>query len=113
MRELFANDEAILKLKSESGNLKIPENPVRDYLEYIEEGEGAWALTTEGAEGKGKKRHKSSDRVSTVELPVSDPHNSKPHQLELSESESVFERITREATLLVAVDDHLRKLNER
>lgn len=48
LKEIFEQEEIDITLKNDSGDLKVPEEPVSSYLEYITEGEGAWKITTEG-----------------------------------------------------------------
>ncbi|TCT24304.1 hypothetical protein [Thiobaca trueperi] len=67
LKELFGQDEFQLKMKNDSGSLEVPENPTSDYIEYIEEGEGSWRVTTEGLRG-GKRVHSSEDSAETLDL---------------------------------------------
>lgn len=69
LKQLFAQDKVDVTLNSEAGQLKVPEEPVSSYLEYIEQGEGTWAVTTEGVHG-GKKKHTSSENIETASLDV-------------------------------------------
>ena len=69
LKQLFAQDQVNIVLNNESGQLRVPTEPVGSYLEYIEQGEGNWALTTEGAHG-GKKKHTSSENIETATLEV-------------------------------------------
>jgi len=65
---LYSQDKTEIKMKSESGNLEIPEKPTGDYIEYIEEGEGEWKLKVDA---KGTKRLISSSMLTeTIELPI-------------------------------------------
>jgi hypothetical protein len=65
LKELFMQDKVDITLKSETGQIKVPEEPTSSYLEYIEQGEGSWNVTTEGANG-GKKNHTSSEHIETA-----------------------------------------------
>jgi hypothetical protein len=65
LKELFKQDKVEVTLKSETGQIKVPEEPMSSYLEYIEQGEGNWKVTTEGANG-GKKNHMSSEHIETA-----------------------------------------------
>jgi hypothetical protein len=67
LKKLFAQDQVDVTLNSEAGQLRVPQEPVSSYLEYIEEGEGTWAVTTEGSRG-GKKKHTSSENIETATL---------------------------------------------
>lgn len=70
LKELFEQDEIDLTLSNDSGNLKVPKEPVSDYIDYVSGGEGSWSIVTEGKRG-GKKRHSSIENTLTVDLPVS------------------------------------------
>lgn len=84
MKDLFHQDQVTITLNSESGDLVVPKTPVADYLEYIEEGEGAWALTTEGLHG-GKKTYSSSDNIDTVQVSLVEERTSpEAQQLDIS-----------------------------
>lgn len=65
LKDLFMQDKVDVTLKSETGQIKVPEEPISSYLEYIEQGEGSWKVTTEGANG-GKKDHTSSEHIETA-----------------------------------------------
>lgn len=67
LKQLFAQDQVDVTLNSDVGKLRVPEEPVSSYLEYIEQGEGTWAVTTEGAHG-GKKKHTSSENIEMATL---------------------------------------------
>lgn len=83
LKELFGQDEITLKLTNESGSIAVPEKPTSDYIEYIEEGEGTWRITTEGDRG-GKKTHSSSDVAETINLDISsDDQDLNSEQLKL------------------------------
>jgi len=69
LKQLFAQDQVDVTLNSDAGQLKVPEEPVASYLDYIQEGEGTWAVTTEGKHG-GKKKHTSSENIETASLDV-------------------------------------------
>ncbi|SDT35193.1 hypothetical protein SAMN05216598_5198 [Pseudomonas asplenii] len=69
MKELFGQEEVKVTLSNEYGDLKVPKNPIEDYLDYIEEGEGKWSVTTEG-EYSPKKTHKSSSAIVRIDLDV-------------------------------------------
>ena len=69
LKELFEQDEVDLKLSNDSGRLKVPKEPVSDYIDYVSRGEGSWSIVTEGERG-GKKRHSSVENTLTVNLPV-------------------------------------------
>ena len=67
LKDLFGQDQVSITLTNDSGELRVPPHPVENYLEYIEEGEGSWAVTTEGKNG-GKKTYSSSDNIETLEI---------------------------------------------
>ncbi|MFC1866552.1 hypothetical protein ACFL0H_00200 [Thermodesulfobacteriota bacterium] len=69
LKELFEQDEIDLTLSNDSGHLKVPKEPVSDYIDYVSGGEGSWSIVTEGERG-GKKRHSSVENTLTVDLPV-------------------------------------------
>jgi hypothetical protein len=71
LKALFGQDDVTIKFKSENGDLKVPENPVSAYVDYIEEGEGKWSLTTEGDHG-GKKTYNSRDSAMIFEIEAPD-----------------------------------------
>jgi len=67
LKDLFGQDQVNINLVNEKGDLNVPANPIEDYVEYIQEGEGTWAITTEGDHG-GKKTHTSSENIDTIML---------------------------------------------
>lgn len=69
MKELFDQDEVKITLTNEYGDLKVPKAPIEDYVDYIEEGEGKWSVTTEGGNG-GKKTYKSISAIVTIDLDI-------------------------------------------
>lgn len=69
LEEMYNQDKIRTILESESGNLKVPQEPTASYLEYIGEGEGSWRVVTEGPSG-GKKAYSSKERVEIIDLPV-------------------------------------------
>ena len=68
LHSLYSQDKTEIKMKSESGNLKIPELPTEDYVEYIEEGEGEWKLKVN--DNGVRKIISSASLTETIELPV-------------------------------------------
>lgn len=68
LKDIFGQEEIDISLKNETGGLKIPQEPVSDYLDYIAEGEGSWKMVAEGDRG-GKKSYSSNEVVDTVNLP--------------------------------------------
>ncbi|MEX6665108.1 hypothetical protein [Pseudomonas sp. W2-17] len=69
MKKLFGQEEVKIVLSNEYGDLKAPKAPLDDYLDYIEEGEGKWSITTEGENG-GKKIYKSISAIVKIDLEV-------------------------------------------
>lgn len=113
LKELFGQDELAIKLRSESGDLTVPPDPLGSYLEYIEEGEGSWSLTTEGERG-GKRKHSSVDSIDLLSLPIPDsPTEGEPSQLEFGEIESPIQRLSYEAALVALILDEVRPSRER
>jgi hypothetical protein len=113
LKELFAQDQVDIVLNNESGDLRVPEKPVANYLEYIEEGEGAWAVTTEGAHG-GKKKHTSSQNVDTVELSVPEEKIvEEERQLELETGKPAPGREVSDTTMVAQVFSEVAKYRER
>lgn len=113
MKELFAQDQVDITLSNESGELRVPEQPVANYLEYIEEGEGAWAVTTEGAHG-GKKKHASSQNIDTVEVAVPEEKViEEERQLELETGKPAPGREVSDATMVAQIFSEVTKYRER
>ena len=113
LRELFAQDEVGIRLSNESGKLRIPEEPVADYLDYIEKGEGSWGITTEGLRG-GKKKHSSSENTDTVELSVpSETAIEDERQLELETGKPAPGRQLTDARMVAEVLAATVRLRER
>jgi hypothetical protein len=69
LKSLYGQDEMSFSLANESGSLEVPEEQIRDYIDYASEGEGKWVLVTEGKRG-GKKKHTSEEAAISVELPL-------------------------------------------
>lgn len=109
MKELFGQDQVDITLSNDSGNLRVPEQPVANYLEYIEEGEGAWAVTTEGVHG-GKKKHASSQNVDTVEITVPEEKAvEQERQLELETGKPAPGREASDATMVAQIFSEVTK----
>jgi hypothetical protein len=68
LQEVFKQDEIDITLKNDSGDLKVPINPVADYIDYISEGEGSWKITSKGYLGP-KRTHSSLDNIQILEIP--------------------------------------------
>lgn len=103
MKELFEQDEVKITLTNEYGDLKIPKAPIADYVDYIEEGEGKWSVTTEGDHG-GKKTHKSFSAVVTIDLDVpSDEVVMNERQLELETGQPAPGRSDSDARMVADV----------
>lgn len=86
LKEVFGQDEIDISLKNENGDLKIPEDPISNYLDYIAEGEGSWSVVTEGDRG-GKKSHSSNENIDTVNLPELEGDLADEKQLQLDHEE--------------------------
>ncbi|MAA88058.1 MAG: hypothetical protein CME39_10440 [Haliea sp.] len=86
LKEVFGQDEIDISLKNENGDLKIPEEPISNYLDYIAEGEGSWSVVTEGDRG-GKKAHSSNENIDTVNLPEIYRDVADNNQLQLDHKE--------------------------
>jgi len=84
LKEIFDQEEIDIALKNEAGELKVPQEPVSNYLDYIAEGEGSWKIVTEGERG-GKKSHSSSENIDTISLPAIDNEKIDTSQLELGD----------------------------
>ena len=84
LQDVFGQEELDITLKNEAGELKVPENPVSNYLEYIAEGEGSWTIMTEGDRG-GKKTHSSKENIDTVNLPEIENETVDVSQMELDQ----------------------------
>lgn len=103
MKELFDQDEVKITLSNEYGDLRIPKAPIEDYVDYIEEGEGKWSVTTEGDHG-GKKTHKSISAIVTLDLDVpSDEVVMHEGQLELETGQPAPGRSDNDARMVAEV----------
>jgi hypothetical protein len=113
MKELFGQDEVKIALTNEYGDLKVPKTPIDDYVDYIEEGEGKWSVTTEGEHG-GKKTHKSISAIVTIDLDVpSDDVLIHEGQLELETGQPAPGRLASDvrmvADVYAAISNSLRR----
>lgn len=113
MKELFDQDEVKITLSNEYGDLKIPKAPIEDYVDYIEEGEGKWSVTTEGDHG-GKKTYKSISAIVTIDLDIpSDEVLMHEGQLELETGQPAPGRVDNDARMVAdvysAISDLLRR----
>ena len=88
LKEVFGQEEIDITLKNEAGELKIPEEPVSNYLEYIAEGEGTWSVVTEGERG-GKKAYSSNENIDTVVLPELEGEHIDTSQMQLGQQPDV------------------------
>lgn len=103
LKDLFGQDEVSITLENEAGDLQIPENPISDYVDYIAEGEGSWAVTTEGESG-AKKTHTSLEVAETVEILVpSEDDISEEQQLELVTGEPAPGRASKDTQIVAEV----------
>ncbi len=113
MQELFQQDEVKITLTNEYGELKSPKSPIADYVDYIEEGEGKWSVTTEGSHG-GKKTHKSSSAIVTIDLDVpSEDTLMNEQQLELETGKPTQERMNSDARMVTDVYSAIKTLLSR
>ncbi|MBJ7312597.1 hypothetical protein ACFOLJ_01060 [Rugamonas sp. CCM 8940] len=112
LKLLFAQDQINITLNNESGELLVPTEPVTNYLEYIEEGEGSWAITTEGNHG-GKKTYSSSDNIDTVEVSMPEEIVSQGRQLELESGELVHGNQNTVAMMVAQLRAEVDKYSER
>lgn len=112
LKSLFEQEEIDLSLKNDSGALQAPEDPLADYVDYISEGEGGWAVTTEGKHG-GKKRHSSLENTITVDLPVpSYEIIEEDKQLELETGMLAISRSFTDSRLIAQVYAEIKNLSE-
>lgn len=103
MKELFDQDEVKITLSNEYGDLKVPKAPIEDYVDYIEEGEGKWSVTTEGDHG-GKKTYKSISAIVKIDLDVpSDEVVMHDGQLELETGQPAPGRSDNDARMVADV----------
>lgn len=111
LKKLYGQDEMSMVLENESGNLEVPEEPIADYIDYTAEGEGKWALVTEGEKG-GKKKHTSEKAAISIELPI--PTQEEIYhegQLELETGLPAPGRESGDASLIVQVITESESLN--
>jgi len=109
MKDLFGQDQVTITLNNESGDLTVPKDPVSDYLEYIEEGEGSWSLTTEGSHG-GKKTFSSSDNIDTAEATIPlDRSLPEDLQIGLDGIENARSRLATDASMIKEIVAKLEK----
>ncbi len=113
LKQLFAQDQIDVTLNSDAGQLRVPEQPVASYLEYIEQGEGTWAVTTEGAHG-GKKKHTSSENIETAALNVvTEDAIDAAAQLTLETAESGDTVLTPDSSVIDQVLQEIEGYRER
>lgn len=113
LKDLYGQDEVALVLENEAGSLKVPKEPVADYIDYIAEGEGRWSVVTEGKSG-GKKKHKSESAAHTIELSV--PTNDEVRhegQLELASGAPAPSRERTDLQLLAETYTEIQDLVRR
>lgn len=113
LKHLFAQDKVDVTLNSEAGQLKVPQEPVSSYLEYIEQGEGTWSVTTEGTQG-GKKKHTSSENIETALLDV-DAESAvlNAAQLRLDSPQEADLKISPDSTVIDQVLEEIDSYRER
>jgi len=104
LKDLFGQDQIKINLINEQGELSIPQNPINDYIEYIQEGEGTWSVTTEGDHG-GKKTHSSTDNIDKVEVVDSIPDGGVAG----NEDPNYVESRDRDATVVSEIFRAIRK----
>lgn len=113
LKKLFSQDQVDVTLNSEAGKLRIPKEPVGSYMEYIEQGEGTWSLTTEGIHG-GKKKHTSSQNIETATLNVdSTDSNNQATQLSLDRPQSEGIQLSSNSSVVDQVLSEVDSYRER
>lgn len=113
MKELFGQDEVKITLINEYGDLKVPPSPIEDYVDYIEEGEGKWSVTTED-DHHGKKVHKSISAIVKIDLNVpSDDVLINDGQLELETGQPAPGRLDNDARMVADVYSAIGELLRR
>jgi len=113
LKSLFAQDEVSVKLENEAGELRVPKDPVGNYLEYIEEGEGSWSVTTENSRG-GKKRHSSAQNTETIDLPIIEEQDSPEiEQLDIDELSDSTKKANIVTKIISIIYDEVSKIRER
>lgn len=112
LKKLFEQDEIDLTLSNDTGNLKIPKEPVSDYIDYVSGGEGSWSIVTEGERG-GKKLHSSVENTLTVDLPVpSQPIIEEEKQPEVDTKELPRLRRLADARMVAEIYRTVKKISE-
>jgi hypothetical protein len=113
LKHLFGQDKVDVTLNSEAGQLKVPEEPVSSYLEYIQEGEGTWSVTTEGNRG-GKKKHTSSENIETASLDVdAESAVQDAAQLKIDSPQEADIKISPDSTVIDQVLEEIDSYRER
>jgi hypothetical protein len=108
LKQLFSQDQVDVTLNNEAGQLQVPQEPVASYLEYIEQGEGTWSVTTEGAHG-GKKKHTSSENIQTASITV----DAETDQLDFESAESGEVRLSPDSAVIDQVLQEIDSYRER
>ena len=70
LENVFNQSKVKTSLENESGELRAPKKLLDNYLDYISEGEGSWAVVTDSGAYGGKKRYTSKQQIATVDLVV-------------------------------------------
>ncbi|BBL72555.1 hypothetical protein [Methylogaea oryzae] len=113
LKSVFGQDEVAVKLENDSGKLRVPSEPIGSYLEYIEEGEGSWSLTTENIRG-GKKKHTSAENIDTIALPIGEEKTPPENiQRQLYEADEPSLISSPEAEMIATVYAEVVKPRER
>lgn len=97
LEDVFNQDEAKIVLESQAGNLKVPEDPIGDYVDYIAEGEGSWKVVADGGPRGGKKAFSSKECVETIDLPVESDSSSVRSLFDQSDGASVEAKLLNDA----------------
>lgn len=74
MQKLYDQEQVKISLKNNSGNLKVPKPIVANYVDYICEGEGKWALTIAN-DGMDKKTYTSDSNALSFDIDCFDEEN--------------------------------------
>lgn len=72
MKNLFNQDKTRMIMENSEGKLIVPYEPIDDYVDYIEEGEGRWELVIADNKTKKKEKYTSNGTPEVLDIDVED-----------------------------------------
>lgn len=107
MKNLFNQEKTIIKMENSSGELVIPHEPIDEYVDYIEEGEGKWELLVDDNKTKKKKKYNSDGVPEILDIDVETMDSKNEEQMDIRQIELYEIEISKTNKFLKKVKDYI------